>query len=280
VVTYGVRGILSCWDTSGKKLWTKDDFHGSWPMFFTASSPLITDGMCIAQLGGQNNGAIVAYDLGSGEQKWKWSGDGAAYSSPVLITLGGTKAIVAETDKNVVAVSLTEGKLLWQTPFAGARMSYNAATPIIDGQTVIYAGSGRGTKAVKLEAQGDKFEAKELWSNSANGVQFNTPVLRNGLVFGLSDRDKMFCINAQDGQAPWTSQVSGRRGFGSIVDVGSALLLLTPTAQLMVVEPSDKEYKQLATYKVSDGEIYATPVPAASGLFIKDKDSVTLWTVE
>ena len=30
-------------------------------------------------------------------------------------------------------------------------MNYNAATPIVEGQTVIYTGAGRGTKAVKIE---------------------------------------------------------------------------------------------------------------------------------
>jgi hypothetical protein len=32
-----------------------------------------------------------------------------------------------------------------------AGRAYNAATPIVEGSTVIYAGSGRGTKAVKIE---------------------------------------------------------------------------------------------------------------------------------
>src|SRR6185503_7147255 len=66
VVTLGVRGTLSCTEAaSGKKLWRKDDFAGAWPQFFTSSSPLVVDGLCIAQLGGRDNGAMVAYDLSS-----------------------------------------------------------------------------------------------------------------------------------------------------------------------------------------------------------------------
>src|SRR5438874_2057047 len=85
VVTVGVRGMVSCMDAaSGAKIWRKDEFQ-SWPQFFVASSPIIADGLVIAELGGQNNGAIVAYTLADGNQKWKWTGDSPAYASPTIM---------------------------------------------------------------------------------------------------------------------------------------------------------------------------------------------------
>jgi outer membrane protein assembly factor BamB len=166
---------------------------------------------------------------------------------------------------------------------------------MVDGQTVIYSGSGgRGTKAVKIEKQGDALAAKDLWSNPENGVQFNTPVVKNGLVFGISERDSLFCINGQTGKTAWTAPVAqaigggqsggggrmGGGGYGSIVDAGPVLLALTPKSQLLVFEPSDKEFKQLAKYKVADADTYAYPVVAGNRLFVKDSNSVTLWTIE
>ena len=286
VVTLGVRGTLSCLDAAtGKKLWRKDDFSGTWPRFFTASSPIIVDGLCVAQLGGQGNGAIVAYDLPTGDEKWKWSGDAPAYASPVLMTVDGAKVIVTETEKSLVALGAIDGKLVWQTPFAAQGMAYNAATPIVDGQTLIYAGQGRGTKAVKIDKQGDAFAAKELWSNTDNSVQFNTPVLKNGLLFGITQRNEFFCLNSQNGQTAWTAPGGqgggrGRDGYGSIIDAGTVLLALTPKSQLIVFEPSDKEYKELASIKVADKETYAYPVVAGNRVFVKDQDSLTLWTIQ
>src|SRR5262249_33799920 len=123
VVTLGVRGTLSCFDaTTGAKIWRKDDFNGESPRFFTSSSPIVVDGVCIAQLGGPKTGGIVAYDLASGEPKWKWTGDGPAYASPELLNVGGTKLIVALTDSNVVAVTASDGKLVWEAPFRAERM--------------------------------------------------------------------------------------------------------------------------------------------------------------
>ena len=118
VVTLGVGGVLSCVDaTTGKPLWRKDDFSGKWPRFYTASSPIITAGLCIAQLGGESTGGIVAYDLTSGDQKWKWTDDGTAYASPALLTVEGTKMLVTLTAKKIVGIGVTDGKLLWEAAF-------------------------------------------------------------------------------------------------------------------------------------------------------------------
>lgn len=301
VVTLGVRGMLSCLDAAtGKKVWRKNDFEGAWPRFFTASSPLIVDGLAVAQLGGPGNGAIVAYDLASGDQKWKWSGDGPGYASPVLTTAGGTKLVVAQTEAKMIALNSADGKLAWESPFAVQGRGYNASTPIVDGPTIIYTGSGRGTKAVRIEKQGDSFSAKELWSNPNTSAQFNSPVLKNGLLFGLTQGGEFFCINARDGQTAWTAPVPeaasgggggagrgpggrgrmGGGGYGSIVDAGAVLLALTPKSQLIAFEPSDKAYSELASIKVADTQTYAYPVIAGHRVFIKDGDSLILWTIE
>jgi outer membrane protein assembly factor BamB len=282
VMTYGVRGTLSCFDaSSGKLLWRKDGGADAWPMFFTSCSPLIADGICIAQLGGQKDGVIVALDPATGAEKWKWTGDGSAYASPILGTIAGTKVIIAQSDKRFVVVNFADGKLLWETPFAGSGMGgMNSATPILDDQTLIFSGTARGTKAVKLEKQGDALSASEVWANRDNSIQYNSPVLKGGLIFGLSNRDVLFCINEKDGKTAWTSQITGKRGFGSIVDAGTALVLLTPVGNLIAFEPSDKEFKQLASYKVAEGDTTANPVLAGNQIFVKDRDSVTLWTVD
>ncbi len=282
VVTIGVGGVLSCLDAAtGKVVWRKDPFPKVVPQFFTAMSPIIMDGMVIAHLGGQGNGAIIAYDLAAGDEKWRWSEEGPEYASPALLTVGGTKQIVTLAEKSIVGVGVADGKLLWQLPFAPARRAYNAATPIVDGQTVIYTGAGRGAKAVRIEKQGSGFAAKELWSNPELAPQFNTPVLKDGLLFGLSNRGNLYCIDARTGRTAWTDDTSrGRGGFAAIVDVGSCLMALPSDSELIVFKPSDDGYSELAKIKVAEAPTYAHPVISGNRIFVKDQDSVTLWTIE
>jgi outer membrane protein assembly factor BamB len=297
VVTVGVRGMISCVDAAtGKQLWRKDDFK-EYPQFHPSSSPIIVDGLCIAQLGGRNNGAVVAYELNTGNEKWKWTGESPGYASPDLMTVGGAKLIIAETERRIVAINSADGKLVWETPYAVQGRGYNSSSPIVDGQTLIYAGSGRGTKAVKIEKEGDGFAAKELWSNAEKSPQFNTPVVKNGLLYGLTMGNELFCLNAKTGQSAWTAPVAqasaegqpagggrgrgmGGGGYGSIVDAGSVLIALTPSSELIAFEPTDKAYTELARIKVAASQTHAHPVLAGNRIFIKDKDAVTLWTID
>ena len=283
VVTLGVGGVLSCWDAAkGKRVWQKDPFPEVTPRFFTAMSPIIVDGKAIAHLGGRGKGALMAFDLASGDEKWKWADEGPAYASPALLTVAGTKQIVTLTAKSVVGIGAADGKLLWQIPFAPrGRRSYNAATPIVSGQTVILTGAGRGTRAVKVEKKGDGFAATKVWSNPDLATQFNTPVLKDGLLFGLSNGGNLFCINAKTGKTAWTDKTQhGRGGFAAIVDAGSVMLALPNTSQLIAFKPSGKEYAEVARIKVAGTPTYAHPVIAGKRIFVKDKDTVTMWTME
>ena len=159
-------------------------------------------------------------------------------------------------------------------------MGVNCATPIADGQTLIYTGTGRGAVAVQLEKQGDAFVAKQLWANPDLSPRFSTPVLKDGFLYGLSDKAGFYCVNAKTGQTAWSEANTHRGGFGSILDAGSTLVALTPKSHLIVIEPSDKAYTEIANIKVADSDTYSEPVLAGNRLFIEDQDCVILWTTD
>ena len=280
VVTLGVAGMLTCLDAaSGKVLWTKDEFPGAWPRFYAAMSPIVVDGLCIAHLGKEGAGAILAYDLASGDPKWKWSGGGPTYASPVLMTLDGVKTLVVHAEGDLIGLRAADGKLLWQLAVPTRQRFYSSATPVVDGQTVIYTGQGMGTKAVRIEKTGEGYTAKELWSSDDIGTGYNTPVLKNGLLFGISDPGNyLFCMNARDGKTLWADTTKYGR-FGTVIDAGSVLLAL-PVSELLVIAPSDAKYTELARYKVAPEQVYAYPIVAGNRIYVKDKDSLTLWTLD
>src|SRR5437764_985104 len=79
---------------TGKLQWRKEyaaDFKGTWPQFGTSMSLVAGDGLIVALIGTNDDGAIAAYDAKSGAQKWIWKGDGPAYASPVIVEIGGVK---------------------------------------------------------------------------------------------------------------------------------------------------------------------------------------------
>jgi hypothetical protein len=87
----------------------------------------------------------------------------------------------------------------------GGGRDYKAGTPVVEGQTIITA--GRGVKAVKLEKEGDPWAAKELWNNADKTISFNTPALKNGMIYGLTGNNELFCMDAKDGRLAWSARL-------------------------------------------------------------------------
>jgi hypothetical protein len=219
-------------------------------------------------------GEVTAFDLATGESKWKWPGDGPSYGSPVVATLSGVKQVVVPTDQNLVGIGAADGKLLWQTPLSGGR--YNTGTPVIDGETVICMGT-----AYAIAKDGDKFAAKQVWKGQAPH-NYNTPVLKDSLLYGLTGRGRetnFYCQDAKTGKVLWTDET--RRGeCGAVLDAGPVLVALTSDTQLVVFKPSKDGYEEVAKYKVADSPTWAYPIIDGKRVFVKDRDSLALWTIE
>ncbi|MEJ2649951.1 MAG: PQQ-binding-like beta-propeller repeat protein [Sedimentisphaerales bacterium] len=280
VFTFGVAGTLSCIDVETHKvLWRRNDYPDARPQFYTAMSPLIVDKLCIAHVGKESEGALIAYNIETGEPEWKWTGEGPTYSSPMLMTVDGVRQVVINSEKDLLGISLDEGKQLWSIPTPNQRMFYSCPTAIIDGQTIYYTGQGTGSKAVKISKNGDEFTHEELWNNTESGTTFNTPVLKDGFLYGMNPQGHIFCIDAKTGKTTWTGSETFNR-FGTIVDAGQVLFALSSQSELAVFEPNEKEYNELARYKVADSEVYAYPIISGNRIYVKDQDSLTLWTID
>jgi outer membrane protein assembly factor BamB len=282
VCVLGVGGILSCLDAAtGKVLWRKQstaDYLDTGYQFESSMSPIVVDGMCLAYIGGKGQGAIVAFDLADGKAKWKYSGDAPSPASPVIMTIDGVRQIVTITEKNVIGVSLADRSLLWQVPFKARPV--NSTTPVAAGQTVVVTGQEMGTLALKVAGKEGKFSAEQVWAGSSaqTGSSFTTPILRDGMLFGYAN-GKLTCLSVQTGQVLWADSVARGRS-AAVIDAGSCLMALTLNGELCVFQPSEKQYTELARYKVGDPEVWAHPIVAGKRIFVRDKDSVALWTME
>jgi outer membrane protein assembly factor BamB len=237
-------------------------------------SPLIIENTCIAHVGTKDNGEVIALDMNSGSEKWKWAGDGPAYASPSVMTIDGAKQLIIQTEKNLLALDFTDGKLLWQIATPVQQRFYNCSSPYIDGQTIYFTGQGTGMKAIKIEKSGGNFTTKELWSNTSVGAKWNTPILKNGFLYGFTDQKRIYCLNAATGETAWIDNAVNS-DFATIVDCGSVIIGLPSTGNLIVIKPESAAYKEVAKIKVSETPVYAYPVIAGNVIYIKDAESLT-----
>lgn len=222
VITMGVRGMISSVDAAtGKPLWRKDEIQG-YPQFFTSSSPLIVDRLALAQLGGRDNGAVVAYHLDTGVPQWKWNGPSPSYASPTLLTVEETTYVLAQTAEGLVALRTSDGILVWQSQEApagggpgagpggggggggrGGGRDYRASSPVVQGD-VLYLSGRNGVRAQRFVPNAEGLVTEDVWYNPAHSVQFSTPTLRGDHLFGLSGNNELFCLALNDGSTAWS----------------------------------------------------------------------------
>jgi outer membrane protein assembly factor BamB len=280
IVTFGTSGILSCLDAAtGKVVWRRENPTNATPQFFTGMSPLIVDGVCIAHVGSKDNGNVLALDLKTGNEKWNWQGDGPAYASPSIMVISGKKLVIVQSEKNLLALDFANGKLLWEIPALPQQRYYNCVSPYIDGDRIYFTGQGTGMKAIGVTREGDNYVTKELWSTTEVGAKWNTPVLKNGYLYGFTDQRRIYCLNAADGKTAWIDAAT-HSDFATISDCGSVLIGFPQTGNLVIFKPDPVAYTEIAKYKVTETPVYAFPVIAGNLIYIKDAENLILYKIE
>jgi len=276
--TFGISGILSSFDAAtGKVEWRKEyskDFKATWPQFGTSMSPVAADGLIVALIGTNDDGAVVAYEAKSGAQKWIWKGDGPAYASPMIAEIGGVKQVVSLTQKYAVGLSLASGDLLWRIDFPG-RSGMNIPTPLQFGQRLILAGDP-GTMLLQLNHQNNSWTTEKAWQITELTMRFSSPVEKGNLIFGFSNRTSgiFFCVDAESGKTLWTSPP--RQGDNASIFIsGDLLFLLKDSAELIVARASATSFEPLHRYEVADSSTYASPLMLARGIVIKDNTTLS-----
>lgn len=279
VFAFGINGHLSAYDArTGAVLWRKDfadKFDSTSPAFGTATSPIVDGNNVIVHVGGEGKGALTAFDTATGQVKWKWEGDGPAYASPVIATLGGIRQLVSQSQAHCFAVSPADGKLLWQIPFT-TPYEQNSVTPVVAGDLVIFGGVQKPTFAVKVNGT----TATPAWETRDITLYMSTPVLDGTTLYGMStkQRGSLFALNATTGAVLWTG--GSRLGENaSLTDIGSALLVLTDKGELTVQQKKGGALEELAKYKVADSPVWASPAVAGDQLLIKDKTTLSLYKI-
>ena len=279
--TFGISGILSAWDiTSGKRLWRRDfksEFPAAAPEYGTAMSPLVVNGTVIVHAGGGGNGAILALDPVKGETRWTWKGDGPAYASPIVARFGSVPHLVTQTRQHVVGLSATDGRLLWQIPFA-TDYDQNIVTPVVAGDLLIYGGLSKPTVAIRVAERDGRWAATEAWRNADVPMYMSSPVVHEGRVFGLTHRSRgqFFALDAATGKTLWTTR--GREGDNAaLVVAGGVLMAATTEGELVVARPSGSSFDVIKRYTVAESPVWAHPVPVAGGVLIKDLESLAFF---
>ena len=279
VFALGINGHVSAWDAkTGTVLWRKDfagEFKAPSPVFGAAASPLVDGNRMILHVGGDDHGALTAFDVATGKVIWKWDGDGPGYTSPIIATFGGIRQLITQTQKHCIAVSPTDGRLLWKVPFT-TPYDQNSVTPVVAGDLVIFGGVQKPTFALKVKGT----EATPAWDVREITMYMSTGVLNGTTLYGMSDKQRgsLLALNATTGEVLWKGE--GRLGENaSLTDLGSALLVVSTSGEASLHEKSPNGMEEISKTKVADSPVWAHAAVAGDQILIKDKMTVAAFRV-
>ena len=182
------------------------------------------------------------------------------------------------TTNSVIGVSFPDGDLLWCYRWNGGA---GGPTPVLYGDTVIISGPNSGTAAFSvIQAEGG-WTTETAWETSEVSMYSGNPVAIDGKLFGLSlrSRGQYFALDARTRDVLWLGQPRAAQHTAA-VRAGKLFFLLNDDPQLVVGGSSGPEFDELGPYSVADSAAWAQPAISGTRLFVKDVDSLALWTVE
>ena len=276
--TLGISGIVSAVDAvTGKLLW-QTSAPAVGPLYGTAMSPVADRHVVIVHVGGHDKGALTAFDAGTGEVKWAWSGDGPGYGSPVIAEIAGTRQVITETQQKIVGVDVLTGALLWERELESPYTT-NSVTPVIFGDVVIYSTEEAGVIAIRPLKEGTAWSTETVWETTDVWLKMSSPVMVGDTLFGLSSKNsgQYFAIDARTGEVLWLGKPREADNT-AIVTSGDLVFLLNDDAQLTVARGSRMGLEPVRRYTVADSATYAQPTITGNRIFIKDVDTLALWS--
>ncbi|MCA9261687.1 MAG: PQQ-binding-like beta-propeller repeat protein [Planctomycetales bacterium] len=278
VVTHGATGIVNCLDaTTGGLIWSCDtlkQFGGEILMWGVSSSPLVFDDWVVVSVGAPG-ASVVAFDLATGDLRWKEGKSKASYGSPIRTAFGGVEQVVTVDEGEVVGRRMSDGEPLWRFPWlshSDSDASASQPVPVGDDLLFVSKGYGHGSALMRIQREnGDRgaFHCEELWRKSVMKTKMGNVVVRDGFVYGLDDV-YLQCIELETGRSRWKKRRNPSFGHGQVLLAGDALLTLTEAGEVVIADANPERYRERAAFPAVEGLTWNNPALAGSRLLVRN----------
>ena len=271
---------------TGKLVWQKNlvqEYKTTIPQWYAGQNPLLDGNRVILATGG--DALIVALEQATGKEIWRSPNpakDLMSHSSIMPTTIAGVKQYLYLTMNKVVGIAAADGQLLWSAPFTAKMAAVPTPIHVGEGRVFVTSGYEAGSTMFQVQKTDSGWSAQKVYSLTS--AQFNsethTPILYQNHLFGVGSKTRgRFACLSLDGKVVWQSPVvSGDAEASKTFDLGGYLLadgmffiLDGRTGKLRLVEANTREYKELASAQLLEGEEVWAPLALSNGkLIIRD----------
>lgn len=271
---------LIAMDHEGNNVWSRD--FGRWQsQHGFGTSPRIVDSMVVLMdsqqalelEAGETAGVsrLIAVDRSTGRSLWETplNTQRSCYGVPAVLRDADGKAVQligANSGDGLFGVDPDTGKMLWSFKAFEQRV---CSSPLIIGNLALgtCGSGGGGNEVVAVRIPTDGGQPREVYRITSNAPYVPTPVIKNGLLFAVSDNGIATCHNAFTGQAVWRPQRLGGNFGASPIIVGDRIFAINTDGKAFILAASE-DFEKLGEVDLG-GAVEATPAYANGKLFIR-----------
>jgi len=284
LVVYYKSGTVASLTLDGELNWKTNlqEAYGEDTLWWDlGTSPVFAGGNIVIAVMQEGDSYVVALDPEDGSEVWKvdrtypvQKETGQSYTTPYITELDGRETIVIWGADRLTGHDPANGETLWTcggfNPEDKPMWRVIASPGFTEGIAVVPYGRTGYTAGVKLGGSGDITESARLWERNDLGSDCPTPVGRDGIVYLLTDRGKIHCLDAKTGKDYWADAIprAAAKYYSSPILAGNLLYCSREDGMLTVVEVGKEGMKVLSQNDMGE-RLAAAPVPLNDKLLVR-----------
>lgn len=279
-VHYGTHGT-ACLDTqTGDVLWRRTDLNCD-HIQGAVSSPILFEDLLIVHLEGGDVQFIAALDKHTGETVWRYDRprdlyEGIepaylvkAYHTPVIAEVDGKPQMLSNGALLVTSHNPRTGEELWRVRYRDD----STISRIVSGRGIHFINTGGSPDApylwaVRQGGAGDVTDTHVIWKMTEDVPLKASPVLVDDLLYTMSDKGVLKCIEAETGEMVWSERIRGEYG-PSLLYAENRIYILSMRGKTTVIAPG-RAFRPLAE-NLLEGRFGASPVAVGNSLLLRSR---------
>jgi outer membrane protein assembly factor BamB len=251
--------------------------------------------LLILNVGAPGGPTVAAFDKATGREVWRAGKEwGPSYASPVPAVVHGKRRIFvfaggesSPPAGGLMSIDPANGRVHFSFPWRSRTFeSVNASCPVVFDNKVFISASYR-TGGALVEVRPD-FTHRVVWTTQEFALHFNTPIYKDGYLYGFDGRNEpdasLACVDAATGKVVWrempewmdTLESRGESRSltmgtyrGSLLAVDGSFLCLGEMGHLLWMDLTPKGYKEVArTWLFAARESWTLPVLSRGLLYV------------
>jgi outer membrane protein assembly factor BamB len=262
-LSVGAMGHFKCFDAaSGTLRWEHDlatEYDVRMPIWGIAAAPLVVDDLVIQIVSGAGDACVVAFDLATGQERWRAIDEPAGYSAPILIRQGTQQVVVCWTGEGVHGLDPSSGEVFWTVPMQPRNMPIGVATPVVQGDLLFVSSFYDGSLLIRLDQQ--QPAAEQVWrrvgideqNTDALHCMISTPLIKGDHIYGVDSYGELRCLKLINGDRVWENITAVPRARWATIHTirhGDREILLNDQGELILATLSPEGYREQSRSKL------------------------------